>query len=107
MGVSSAMVHACEPRLAIARAPQVSAAGTDTGSVGGLFGAQALRKAALGKALSRKDGQAGRLRVFTGASWRSRWAGTAHAAGTPSDPGRARLWCSHGRVRDGVWCGAR
>jgi hypothetical protein len=44
------------PLLAISSEPLVSGAGTDTGSVSGLFNTQALLKDTLDKKLSTKDG---------------------------------------------------
>ncbi|VXA80931.1 hypothetical protein AERO9A_420326 [Aeromonas salmonicida] len=51
-----AIVQAIRPLLAISSEPLVSGAGTDAGSVSGLFNAQALLKDTLDKELSTKDG---------------------------------------------------
>ncbi len=51
-----AIVQAIRPLLAISSEPLVSGAGTDPGSVSGLFNAQALLKDTLDKKLSTEDG---------------------------------------------------
>lgn len=51
-----AIVQAIRPLLAISSEPLVSGAGTDAGSVSGLFNAQVLLKDTLDKKLSTKDG---------------------------------------------------
>lgn len=55
-GSRSAIVRAIRPLLEISSEPLVSGAGTDPGSVSGLFNAQALLKDTLDKKLSTKDG---------------------------------------------------
>ncbi|CAJ1914062.1 hypothetical protein LCEOLIKB_04000 [Aeromonas hydrophila] len=55
-GLRRAIVQAIGPLLAISNEPLVSGAGTDAGSVSGLFYAQALFKDTLDKKLSTKDG---------------------------------------------------